>query len=323
MILEEGRVLSDTNDFNTGTGPVVATSVGVAARELLVSLRPGAPVGMLLVNIAEQVVVYANTVGCQLAPGVSLPASTDAWSDAAALRDLNARGDLSETGHPLSRVAESVPVGGQGVTAARATELGSVREPLWVVGLPLAGALGLDGHALVVFLPLRDRAALIEAGEQAADDGGGVDVRERAVLATGMSFTVADARAADCPLIWVNPAFSVTTGYTQTEAVGRNCRFLQGPGTDRVQVAALREGLLAERDVTVTLLNYRKDGSAFWNQCTLSPIYDPAGTLTHYVGIQADVTARVPPTASGTGPCTPNGPGSSPYGPNGTCRTGY
>ena len=112
-------------------------------------------------------------------------------------------------------------------------------------------------------------------------------------MATGVSFTVADARADDVPLIWVNPAFTAMTGFAEAEVLGRNCRFLQGPGTDPAQVAVLREGLGSGDDVKVTLLNYRKDGSEFWNECTLSSVYNAAGQRTHYVGIQADVTERV------------------------------
>jgi diguanylate cyclase (GGDEF)-like protein/PAS domain S-box-containing protein len=120
-----------------------------------------------------------------------------------------------------------------------------------------------------------------------------LNVRERALLATGVAFSVADARADDTPLVWVNPAFTAMTGYTEAEVLGRNCRFLQGPGTDPAHVAALRTGLDSGEDVTVTVLNYRKDGSEFWNQCTLSSVYDAADGRTHYVGIQVDVTARV------------------------------
>jgi PAS domain S-box-containing protein len=93
--------------------------------------------------------------------------------------------------------------------------------------------------------------------------------------------------------MWVNPAFTATTGYTFEEAVGRNCRFLQGPATDPAARAAMRAALEAGQDVTVTVLNYRKDGTSFWNQVAMSPIHGPDGELTHYVGIQTDVTARV------------------------------
>lgn len=98
--------------------------------ELEVILSADAPAAMLLVQESDGTVLYANPVARQLAPGSALPTSVDAWSNAASLRDLNATGELSDTGHPLSRVARSLPVGGQAVTAARATELGPVREPL-------------------------------------------------------------------------------------------------------------------------------------------------------------------------------------------------
>lgn len=104
---------------------------------------------------------------------------------------------------------------------------------------------------------------------------------------------MASATEPDMPLTWVNPAFTATTGYPYEEAVGRNCRFLQGKGTDAVQVAALHAALQTGRDGRVVLLNYRKDGTAFWNEVTVSPVRDAAGALTHFVGVQTDVTARV------------------------------
>ncbi|MEZ0166098.1 SpoIIE family protein phosphatase [Kineococcus sp. LSe6-4] len=248
-----------------------------------------APAAVLLVHLSERTVVHVNPVARQLAPDAVLPLSVDAWSDAARLLDLDGA-ELSETEHPLSRVARSEPVVGQAVSAAAGSDLGDRREPLWVVALPMAGAPMLEDHALVVFLPLRDRraarAAMDAATEQAV-------LRDRAVLATGLSFTVADARDPDLPLVWVNPAFTATTGYGMDEVVGRNCRFLQGPGSDPAARTTMREALEAGEPVTVTLLNYRKDGLAFWNQVAMSPIFGPDGALTHYVGIQTDVSGRV------------------------------
>src|SRR5262245_20535071 len=83
------------------------------------------------------------------------------------------------------------------------------------------------------------------------------------------------------------------TGYPAGEAVGRNARFLQGPGTDDDAVGELREALRAGRGCTVTLLNHRRDGSTFWNELTVSPVLGDDGKLTHYVGVQTDVTERV------------------------------
>lgn len=118
-------------------------------------------------------------------------------------------------------------------------------------------------------------------------------MRERAILATPMSFTITDPSRPDNPLVWVNPAFTETTGYSFDDAVGRNCRFLQGPDTDRQVIEKVGQSLRAARPVTTALLNYRKDGSTFWNEVSISPVHDSAGALTHFVGVQSDVTARV------------------------------
>jgi PAS domain S-box-containing protein len=176
------------------------------------------------------------------------------------------------------------------VTARRASDATAIREPLFAIGLPLQGAPDLQGYSLVVLLPLRDQEAVSAATTTAASE---TQLRDRAVLATGISFTLADARNEDLPLVWVNPAFSATTGYSYEEAVGRNCRFLQGPLTDRATVDTLRAALATGTDVSTTLLNYRKDGTAFWNQLAMSPVYDGDGVLTHFVGVQTDVTERV------------------------------
>ena len=77
--------------------------------------------------------------------------------------------------------------------------------------------------------------------------------------------------------MWVNPSFTRVTGYEHDEAVGRNCRFLQGPATDPAAVAEIRGGLAERRTLTTTLLNYRKDGTAFWNQLSISPVFDGDG----------------------------------------------
>jgi len=119
------------------------------------------------------------------------------------------------------------------------------------------------------------------------------DVRDRVLTAAGRAFTVSDARVPDHPLVWVNPAFEQTTGYTREQVVGRNCRFLQGPDTDPDAVRTIAEALRAQRPVEVTLLNHRADGSAFWNELVITPVFDTAGVLTHCVGLQSDVTDRV------------------------------
>ncbi|HYZ08671.1 MAG TPA: SpoIIE family protein phosphatase [Pseudonocardiaceae bacterium] len=118
-------------------------------------------------------------------------------------------------------------------------------------------------------------------------------LRNRAVIATDRSFTVSDPHRQDHPLVWVNPSFTRLTGYGVAEAVGRNCRFLQGPDTDRQAVERIGKALEEGHASTEVLLNYRKDGSAFWNEVTISPVTDAAGRIGNFVGVQTDVTERV------------------------------
>jgi diguanylate cyclase (GGDEF)-like protein/PAS domain S-box-containing protein len=105
--------------------------------------------------------------------------------------------------------------------------------------------------------------------------------------------TISDATLPDLPLIYVNPAFERMTGYLADEVCGRNCRFLQGSDNDQPGLTKVREAIRESRDVRALLRNYRKDGSLFWNELYLSPISDLEGRLTHFVGIQNEVTAQV------------------------------
>ncbi len=110
-------------------------------------------------------------------------------------------------------------------------------------------------------------------------------------VTTGIS--IADATRPDMPLIYVNPAFEVMTGHTLESVLGKNCRFLQGDDTDQSALTTLRGAIAARQQVTVVLRNYRKDGTPFWNELSVAPIRNRDGQLTHFVGIQNDVTARV------------------------------
>ncbi|MEQ6916861.1 EAL domain-containing protein [Halomonas aquatica] len=112
----------------------------------------------------------------------------------------------------------------------------------------------------------------------------------RGIDASHNGVVMADATRPDLPIVYVNDTFLALTGYGREEALGRNCRFLQGPDTDPQKVAHLRLALAERREIQVTLLNYRKDGSTFWNQLYLGPVLDEAGHCTHIVGIQQDVS---------------------------------
>jgi len=122
------------------------------------------------------------------------------------------------------------------------------------------------------------------------------DRRELALVAverTRMPMVVSDPQQPDAPIVLANQAFLDLTGYSAEEVIGRNCRFLQGPDTSPDAVQDIRRGLAAdERFVTVELLNYRKDGTTFWNQLSISPVHDDNGETIYYFASQIDITDR-------------------------------
>lgn len=115
----------------------------------------------------------------------------------------------------------------------------------------------------------------------------------RAVDASTVGVAIASATLPDMPLIYVNPAFEAITGYSASEALGRNCRFLQGSARDQDALHEVRAALREGREALVTLRNYRKDGQMFWNELRIAPITDADGLITHFVGVLNDVTRRV------------------------------
>jgi PAS domain S-box-containing protein len=108
---------------------------------------------------------------------------------------------------------------------------------------------------------------------------------------TGLS--IADARQPDNPVIYINPAYSMITGYAPEEIIGRNTRFLQGSDTEQPGLKAIRSAIKDKRSVSTVVRNYRKNGTLFYNQVNISPLRNAAGEVTHFVGISADVTDRV------------------------------
>ena len=126
------------------------------------------------------------------------------------------------------------------------------------------------------------------------DDGDRHDrlrLYERAMDQTVQGITIADATLDDEPLVYANRSFSRITGYDVGEILGRNCRFLQGPGTDEAAVERIREAIDAGEPVVAELLNYRADGEPFWNRFELTPVHE-GDDLTHFVGLQRDVSER-------------------------------
>lgn len=105
--------------------------------------------------------------------------------------------------------------------------------------------------------------------------------------------SISDALLPDMPLIYVNAGFEKMTGYAAREVLGKNCRFLQGEQTAQPAVGVLREAIKSGEGCIVILQNYRKDGTLFWNEFHISPVRNADNLLTHFIGVQKDVTGRV------------------------------
>ncbi|ANY07926.1 SpoIIE family protein phosphatase [Pseudonocardia sp. HH130630-07] len=284
----------------------VATSAetlgDIPATPAMPHVRGDARVAVLMIDVAERRIVYANTTALELTDGpVRLPVGVREWSDAVRMTDLDGRAH-PDAESPLARIAGGEPVPGEPVAlhGAGAVAVDGAPPPddaglasstlVWVTGFALTDVTATasderPARALAVLLPLADS----ERGDRDRMEF----LRDRAVLATEMSFTISDPQREDGPLAWVNPSFERLTGYPLDEVVGRNCRFLQGPNTDRATVRRIREAVRDRRSITEVLLNYRRDGTAFWNQISISPVHDGDGEIVNFVGVQSDVTERV------------------------------
>jgi len=119
-----------------------------------------------------------------------------------------------------------------------------------------------------------------------------LDLKERALESTAEGIVIADASRPNNPIIYANQGFERLTGFPVEFALGKNCRFLQGPSTDRATAHEIKQALVEKRPCRVEILNYRKDRTPFWNGLSITPVRDAAGRVTHYIGIQSDVTKR-------------------------------
>ena len=101
---------------------------------------------------------------------------------------------------------------------------------------------------------------------------------------------ISDPSLPDNPIVYASQGFLHLTGYELDEVLGRNCRFVQGPHTNPRSVDKIRQGIEKGEDTTVVLLNYRKDGSTFWNQFFIAALRDGEGNVVNYLGVQCKVS---------------------------------
>lgn len=118
-------------------------------------------------------------------------------------------------------------------------------------------------------------------------------LKNLAIEEASNGIVISDALQDDMPLVYANQAFIEMTGYTYDEIIGKNCRFLQGEKTDKAAIKRIDNAVKENNRITETLLNYRSDGSEFYNHLMLTPIRDLEDNVTHYLGVQLDVTERV------------------------------
>ena len=161
--------------------------------------------------------------------------------------------------------------------------------------------LAADGDVVVLEV---NATPVTENGEVVGVQGVGRDVtarkererelrvKNRAMDEAEVGISIVDPHEPNKPLVYVNKGFERLTGYDSEEMLGRNCRFLQGPETDPAATERFSEAIEGEEAVTVELVNYRRDGTPFWNRVQINPVFDESGELAHYLGFQTDVTER-------------------------------
>ena len=268
-----------TGTVEDSAAALVTTVSPPPAGPPLTSMLSSAPAAVLLIDRAREEITFGNQAALELLDAdLTLPVAVGDWAEAAGFTRPGGL-PLGPDETPLARVVAGEHVRGEPLTC----ETVAGTRVLWATGWVLPSIPDLPDSGIVALFDISGLGA----------DQPLRELRDRAILATERSFTISDPSLPDDPLVYANPAFERMTGYTVEESVGHNCRFLQGPGTDPAAVDELRLGLRERRQTTVTLLNYRKDGTAFWNEVAISPVLDGSGELTHFVGVQSDVTARV------------------------------
>ena len=114
-----------------------------------------------------------------------------------------------------------------------------------------------------------------------------------ALSGSQQNFAISDPSLPDNPIVYVSQGFLDLTGYTLDQVLGRNCRFLQGPGTDQAAVDVIRKGVREGTDTSVCLLNYKADGTPFWNQFFVAALRDAENNVVNFVGVQCEVSKAV------------------------------
>lgn len=108
--------------------------------------------------------------------------------------------------------------------------------------------------------------------------------------------TLSDPDIVDNPIVYANEAFESITGYSRSEMIGQNCRFLQGNDREQPEIDKLNKAIHKHQAIEVTLRNYKKNGELFYNQLSIKPLFDQQGNTIYYLGVQHDVTVEIKAT---------------------------
>ncbi len=176
-----------------------------------------------------------------------------------------------------------------------------IREALTTTGSWRGERLGRhrDGHTFplwVTVTAVRDRH-----GQLVRHIGSAIDITDRKRDTDRLAISHLALQAINQGVVIANPlqditetngAFCRITGYSEAQVLGRNCRFLQGPGTDRAMVAQMRQAIDARTEFFGEVLNYRQDGEPFWNELSIAPVFGADGQLIHFISTMRDVTER-------------------------------
>jgi PAS domain S-box-containing protein len=191
--------------------------------------------------------------------------------------------EIDETGVHFTYLADGAVLAEQ--------KAGFMRDIALAIILSLGlsfGILAMSGRKFILnpYTRLEKSSREIEIAKKSND------LLASAIEASPVGISIVDPANPDYPLTYVNPAFTQMTGYSAAEVEGTNCRFLQGAETSEEQVKRLRETIGSNGEERLEMLNYRKDGTPFWNLLQVSPVFDEEQNLVAYVGIQQDISER-------------------------------
>ena len=270
-------------------------SMGASDREEAVVPLPSSPDGGLRSVDHQDGSAYMRAI-VETAPDAIIATQADGtieWTNQATVGVFGSdRAQLA--GHPIARI---LPSFAELDIAAWMAEFGiagrviaHITNGRRVDGTPFPCAVSsstvrVDGESHYTFI-VRDTSDSKWAENE-------LRLREAALESAGDGVVISSMTLPGEPIIYANPAFLRMSGYSRDEVIGTNCRFLQGADTGQQQLDEIRRAIREQRGCRVILRNYRKDGTLFWNLLTMSPVFAPEGHVSHYVGVQSDITSRM------------------------------